>query len=62
MTITLHDREREALIRLLETGLEGLRFEAARVDRHRDATVLWEDERILDGLLERLREEDRPAP
>ena len=52
--IILSEREREALVRLIEASLGGLRFEAARIDRHRDATPLWEDEHVLVGLLERL--------
>jgi hypothetical protein len=57
VTITLSERERQALVRVLEAGLGELRREAARTERPRHALPLWEDEHILGGLLDRLRAE-----
>ena len=57
MTITLSDREKDALLRLLQAGLGELRREASRTERPKEALPLWEDEHVLAALLDRLRSE-----
>ena len=56
MTIRLDEQERNALLRALDTYLEGLTTEAARTERKEAEHDLWRLKEQLEGIRTRLAE------